>query len=83
MSLLLQDIYSETKDNYHLELVCGAGGLNRLMNWVYVAEDIATTDFLHGGELIITTGSSVTPSLLTRSLKQFWILSAVPTRNMP
>ena len=56
MSLLLQDIYSETKDNYHLELVCGAGGLNRLMNWVYVAEDIATTDFLHGGELIITTG---------------------------
>ena len=56
MSLLLQDIYSETKDNYHLKLVCGAGGLNRLMNWVYVAEDIATTDFLHGGELIITTG---------------------------
>lgn len=56
MSLLLQDIYSETKNMFQLELVCGAGGLNRLMNWVYVAEDIATTDFLHGGELIITTG---------------------------
>lgn len=56
MSLLLKDIYSETKDSFHLKLICGAGGLNRLMNWVYVAEDIATTDFLHGGELIITTG---------------------------
>ena len=56
MSLLLQDIYSETKNRFQLELVCGAKGLNRLMNWVYVAEDIATTDFLHGGELIITTG---------------------------
>ena len=56
MSLLLQDIYSETKNMFQLRLVCGAGGLNRLMNWVYVAEDIATTGFLHGGELIITTG---------------------------
>lgn len=56
MSLLLQDIYSKTKNRFQLELVCGAKGLNRLMNWVYVAEDIATTDFLHGGELIITTG---------------------------
>ena len=56
MSLLLQDIYSETKNRFQLELACGAKGLNRLMNWVYVAEDIATTDFLHGGELIITTG---------------------------
>ena len=56
MSLLLQDIYSETKNMFQLKLVCGANGLNRLMNWVYVAEDIATTGFLHGGELIITTG---------------------------
>lgn len=56
MSLLLKDIYSESKNSFHLKLICGAGGLNRLMNWVYVAEDIATTDFLHGGELIITTG---------------------------
>ena len=56
MSLLLKDIYSETKNRFRLELVCGARGLNRLINWVYVAEDIATTDFLYGNELIITTG---------------------------
>ena len=54
MSLLLKDIYSETKNRFRLELVC-ARGLNRLY-WVYVAEDIATTDFLYGNELIITTG---------------------------
>ena len=56
MSLLLKDIYSETKNRFRLELVCGTRGLNRLINWVYVAEDIATTDFLYGNELIITTG---------------------------
>ena len=54
MSLLLQDIYSETKNRFQLELVCEAKGLDRLMNWVYVAAVIATADFLHGGALVIS-----------------------------
>ena len=45
MSLLLKDIYSETKTSSAWSLSAGARGLNRLINWVYVAEDIATTDF--------------------------------------
>lgn len=56
MALSLETIYSKTKHLYHLELLSGTAGLNRIMNWIYVAEDISTTDFLHGGELIITTG---------------------------
>lgn len=75
MSLLLKDIYSETKNRFRLELVCGARGLNRLINWVYVAEDIATTDFLYGNELIITTGMGKQSSsgwLYDFVVKLFW-----------
>ena len=75
MSLLLKDIYSETKNRFRLELVCGTRGLNRLINWVYVAEDIATTDFLYGNELIITTGMGKQSSsgwLYDFVVKLFW-----------
>ena len=75
MSLLLKDIYSETKNRFRLELVCGTRGLNRLINWVYVAEDIATTDFLYGNELIITTGMGKQSSsgwLYEFVVKLFW-----------
>lgn len=58
MALTLSDIYYETKQTYHLSLLCGERGLSRIMNWVYVSEDISTTSFLQGGELIITTGLS-------------------------
>lgn len=58
MSLILKDIYNETKNIYELRLICGESGLNRLMDWVYVTEDMTNFDFLKGGELIITTGVS-------------------------
>lgn len=58
MALSLNSIYQETKNLYHLNLICGKKGLDRIMNWVYVAEDTSTTNFLHGGELVITTGMS-------------------------
>ena len=56
MALLLKDIYQETKEKYKLSLLCGKKGLNRMMNWVYITEDIVNASFVYGGELIITTG---------------------------
>ena len=56
MALLLKTIYRETKEKYKLRLLCGKKGLNSIMNWVYITEDIATSNFVQGGELIITTG---------------------------
>lgn len=56
MALFLQELYEETRKAYQLELICGKQGLQNMMNWVYISEDIATTSFLQGGELIITTG---------------------------
>lgn len=56
MSLSLREIYLATQKIYRLELTAGENGLSRIMNWVYVSEDINTSEFLCGGELIITTG---------------------------
>lgn len=58
MALTLSDVYTQTKNQYNLKLICGGNGLSNIMNWVYISEDINTAEFLKGGELIITTGLS-------------------------
>lgn len=40
MALLLKTIYRETKEKYKLRLLCGKKGLNSIMNWVYITEEI-------------------------------------------
>lgn len=56
MAVFLKDLYETTKDLYHLQLLAGEDGLNHVIRWVYISEDITTSSFLNGGELIITTG---------------------------
>lgn len=58
MSLTLDTIYHSTGNKYHLKLIAGKGGLGKIMNWVYISEDISNGSFLRGGELVITTGVS-------------------------
>jgi len=58
MSIMLADLFHSTQNTYQLQLIAGEAGLNRPIHWVQFTEDIATTDFLRGGELIITTGMS-------------------------
>ena len=58
MALTLNELYTATQSTYHLTLICGAPDLDQIMNWVYVSEDLNTSEFLKGGELIITTGVS-------------------------
>ncbi|OFV70432.1 PucR family transcriptional regulator [Acetobacterium wieringae] len=58
MSIILADLFHATKKTYQLQLLAGATGLNNPIDWVQFTEDSATTDFLKGGELIITTGMS-------------------------
>lgn len=57
MSIRLLDIFEETKEKYELQLLAGEGGLQKEMNWVYVAEDHSNASFLRTGELIISTGA--------------------------
>ena len=56
MSVLLQDLYNETKNLYGLKLIAGASGMGNAVNWVYIAESLAGPGYLNGGELILTTG---------------------------
>lgn len=56
MPLTLNELYTQTKQQYHLSMIAGEAGIDHIMNWVYVSEDSSTHDFLKGGELIITTG---------------------------
>lgn len=56
MAVFLKELYETTKDLYHLQLLAGEDGLNHVIRWVYISEDITTSSFLNGGELIITTG---------------------------
>ena len=58
MSLILKDVFEDTKRIYGLELLAGSKGLSGIMNWVYLAEDATASDFLSPGQLVITTGVS-------------------------
>ena len=56
MSIILNELYEETKSRYGLSLIAGEKGLERSVNWIYIAESLAGPGYLNGGELIITTG---------------------------
>lgn len=56
MSIILKELYEETKSRYGLSLIAGETGLEKSVNWIYIAESLAGPGYLSGGELIITTG---------------------------
>lgn len=39
-----------------MNLICGENNINNLVNWVHMLEDPETANFLHGQELIFSTG---------------------------
>jgi len=64
MSLLLKTLYEAAKKKYGLHLLCGQQGLSKELSWVYYTEDIHTMDYIHRGNLVITTGMvTATPDL--------------------
>ena len=50
MPLTLNELYTQTKHQYHLSMIAGETGIDHIMNWVYVSEDSSTHDFLKGGD---------------------------------
>lgn len=56
MATTLRHLCKYAKENYGMHLICGEGSMNNLVNWVHMLEDSATASFLHGQELIFTTG---------------------------
>lgn len=56
MALELRQLCESDNYRYGLHLVAGEKGLSRIVQWVHTLEDAEVCGFLHGGELIFTTG---------------------------
>ncbi len=56
MSIMLSQVSGKVEKEYGMELVAGSKGLNNIVRWVHIVEDLEVPDFLHGSELVFTTG---------------------------
>lgn len=56
MAITLQRLCEKASYLYGLRVLAGAPGMNGPVQWVHVVEDAEAAEFLHGGELIFTTG---------------------------
>lgn len=56
MATTLGHLCKYAKETYGMKQICGENNMNNLVNWVHMLEDPETAGFLHGQELIFTTG---------------------------
>lgn len=56
LAITLERLCDGCETKYQMELVAGKGGINNTVRWVHMVEDREVPDFLHGNELIFTTG---------------------------
>lgn len=74
MAITLAQLCRNAEKNYNLKLVAGRGGIDNTVRWVHMVEDSEVPDFLHGNELVFTTGIGKTGfdwlEKFVRSLKE-------------
>ena len=56
MAISLSQLCENAEKSYSMRLVAGSGGMENTVRWVHIVEDSEVPDFLHGNELIFTTG---------------------------
>lgn len=56
LAITLRQLCKYSKENYEMKLICGESNMDNLVNWVHMLEDPETASFLHGQELIFSTG---------------------------
>ena len=56
MAVTLDKLYISIEEKYNMKLVAGKDGLKNVIRWVHMVEDSEVPNFLHGNELIFTTG---------------------------
>lgn len=56
MAITLEKLCEGCEAKYQMELVAGKGGIQNTVRWVHMVEDREVPDFLHGNELVFTTG---------------------------
>lgn len=56
MAVTLGSLCEKAGYLYGMRVIAGKEGMSNIVQWVHTVEDIEVSDFLHGGELIFTTG---------------------------
>ncbi len=56
MAITVKKLYKNGTFRYQMSLVAGRNGLTNLVQWVHIIEDDNVSAFLHGKELVLTTG---------------------------
>lgn len=56
MKMTLSKLSENTEEKYGLKLIAGMDGLDHIVRWVHIIEDMEVPEFLHGNELVFTTG---------------------------
>lgn len=56
MAITLSQLCANAEKNYSMKLMAGQAGMENTVRWVHIVEDSEVPDFLHGNELIFTTG---------------------------
>lgn len=59
MAITLQRLFIDCKRNYDIDLIAGEKGMKNLVRWVHIVEDTDVPSFLHGNELVFTTGIGI------------------------
>ncbi len=56
MSITLLSLYDNSKNKYNLKIEAGVIAMSNFVQWVHTVEDVEVSGFLHGGELVFSTG---------------------------
>lgn len=56
MAISLGKLCRNAKQLYKMELIAGSNGLDNIIKWVHIVENVEVASFLHGYELVFTTG---------------------------
>lgn len=56
MAVTLRSLCEKASYRYGMRVIAGNDGLSNIVQWVHTVEDVEVGEFLHGGELIFSTG---------------------------
>ena len=56
MAITLARICANAEKTYGMKLIAGKAGMENYVRWVHIVEDSEVPDFMHGNELVFTTG---------------------------
>lgn len=56
MAMTVKKLYVQAESAYSMKLIAGENGLNNWVSWTHILEEIPSSEYLEGGELVFTTG---------------------------